>query len=574
MILDVYYDSYKITDYCMVRSVLPYVAPRGEGLKVDVNITIKNDIQYNLDKLNQILFTREPKPLIISSVEDRYLMAELDGGIELTSRFSGGDATISFKSQDSYWYSSQGTKVVDSDGLGVILINNNGTAPTVPKFDITFPSDSGFLSIVAPNGFIALGDKQQKTTIELPMQQLAMNEEMHESDMSDWTRLASDNHSGGLWVPDYDKLSLTTGQPSFDEWGMRLTKSTAPKSGYYWNSFGYYRNFNVIEDEVHRLTNFKLQSRITFEDQSNNLSNTGMFLIVLMDKDNKPIMTTSIYNVLNNSNEVTMTAKVNDFSGQGNYKSKIVKTAKFPNGFNGNVQMTKEGDRFTWIWDSGKNQNVNSSSSVVEKFSVGSTVYIKSSARYGYGYDGVAHSIQGFTRGRANKVQAIRNWKGKKQYLISYTGVQIYWMNEEDVTANKSGVGNTTTQSSKGQRTVSYSTRSANLSTLTASKVLVIGGTWDNTNPFSRASINSMTIHRLNEGDRFAKVANTFTKGDRLVIDNSTGEIIHNGITFQGLHDVDSKFFDIDYGPSELQIVTSDWSALPEVTAEFQERFR
>lgn len=574
MILDVYYDSYKITDYCMVRSVLPYVAPRGAGLKVEVNITIKDDIQYNLDKLNQILFTREPKPLIISSTEDRYLMAELDGGIELTSRFSGGDATISFRSQDSYWYSSQGTKTVGSDGLGVILINNEGTAPTVPKFDVVFPSDSGFLSIIAPNGLMALGDKEEKDKIELPMQQLAMNEEMHESDMSDWTRLTSDSHSGGLWVPDYNKLSLTTGQPRFDQWGIKPTKSASPKSGYYWNSWGYTRNFNEIKDEVHRLTNFRLSSRITFEDQSGRTSNTGMFLVVLMDKDNKPIMTTSIYNVLNNSNEVTITAKVNDFSGKGNYRSRIIKTAKFPNGFNGSIQMTKEGDEFTWNWDSGKGQNVNSSSAVVERFSVGSTVYIKTSARYGYHSNGTVHNILGFTRGRANRVQAIRTWKGKRQYLISYTGIAIYWMNEEDVTANRSGVGNTRRQSLSGERRVSYSTRNTQLSTLTASKVLVIGGTWDKTNPFSRASVNSMTIHRLNEGDRFAKVANTFNKGDRLSIDNSTGEIIHNGITFQGLYDVDSKFFDIDYGPNELQIATSEWAALPKVTAEFQERFR
>ena len=575
MILDVWYDSYKLTDYCIVRNIYPSTPTKGEGVKVDINITIKNDIRYNLDMLNRILYTNEPKPLVISDTEDRYLLCELDGGIELTSRFLGADATISFKSNDQYWYSNSGEKVADFDGLGIIEVNNEGSAPAVPSFDVSFPSDSGFLSIIAPNGYIALGDKQQKTTIELPMQQLAMNEEMHETDMSDWTRLASDSHSGGLWVPDYNKLSLRTGQPSFDEWGTRLTKSTSPKAGHYWNSWGYTRNFNTIEDEIHRLTNFKLQSRITFEDQSGKTSNTGMFLIVLMDKDNKPIMTTSIYNVLGNSNEVTMSAKINEFSGSGNYRSKIVKEAKFPNGFNGNIQMTKEGSKFTWIWDSGKAQNMSSTVEVRESFSVGATVYIKASARYGYSYDGVAHNIQGFTRGRANRVQATRTWNGKKQVLITYSGVQIYWMNEEDVTANRSGVGKTVKQtSSSGQRTVTYSTRNTQLATLTASKVLVIGGTWDSSDSFSRASINSMTIHRLNEGDRFAKVANTFSKGDKLTINNSTGEILHNGMTFQGLVDVDSRFFDIDYGRSELQLVTSGFAALPQAQVRWKERFR
>lgn len=543
-------------------------------IEVTIKFSIRSDTLSILDDLNRVLHTKEPKKLYFEDRPDRYLMAVYTGDASMNRRYYGTTSTLTFISPYSYWHSTEGEKSVLSDGLGIIEVNNEGTAPVVPRFTVDFPAEAGFLSIVAPNGFIALGNKEEKDKIELPMQRIAMNEEMHESDMKDWTRLTSDSHSGGLWVPDYKKLSLTTGQPRFDEWGTRPTKSTSPKPGYYWNSWGYTRDFDKVTDEIHRLTNFKLVSRITFEDQSGRTSNTGMFLVVLMDKDNKPIMTTSIYNVLSNSNEVTITAKVNDFSGSGNYRSKIIKTAKFPNGFNGNVQMSKEGDEFTWIWDSAKNQDVTSSSAVVEKFSVGSTVYIKTSARYGYGYDGVAHSIRGFTRGRANRVQAIRNWKGKKQYLISYTGVQIYWMNEEDVTANRSGVGNTRTQSASGERRVAYSTKNAQLATLTASKVLVIGGTWDNTSPFSRASINSMVVYRLNEGDKFADIANTFSKGDKLTIDNSTGEILHNGSVFQGLVDVDSRFFDIDYGPNELKVITSEWAEIPEVKCGFTERYR
>ena len=543
-----------------------------------IEVTIKFSIRSNtlsiLDDLNRVLHTREPKKLYFEDRPDRYLMAVYVGDASMNRRYYGTTSTLTFISPHSYWYSTEGEKSVFSDELGTIEINNEGTAPVVPRFTVDFPAEAGFLGIVAPNGFIALGDKEEKDEIELPMQRLAMNEEMHESDMSDWTRLTSDRHSSGLWVPDYNKLSLTTGRPSFDQWGVGPNKATSPKTGYYWNSWGYTRNFNAVSDEIHRLTNFKLMSRIVFEDQSGRTSNTGMFLIVLMDKDNKPIMTTSIYNVLNNSNEVTITAKVNDFSGSGNYRSKIIKTAKFPNGFNGNIQMSKEGNEFKWIWDSAKNQTVTSSGPVVEKFSIGSTVYIKTSARTGYHSNGGAHSILGFTRGRANRVQAIRTFRGKRQYLIAYRGIAIYWMNEEDVTANRSGVGKTRVQSASGERRVVYSTRNTQLATLTASKVLVIGGVWDKTSPFSRASVNSMVVHRLNEGDKFVDIANTFSKGDKLTIDNSTGEVLHNGSTFQGLVDVDSRFFDVDYGPNELQVVTSEWSSMPRVKCSFTERYR
>lgn len=574
MILDVWYDSYKITDYCMVTRISPYVAPKNEGLQVIINIVIKNDIQYNLDRLNEILFTREPKPLIISNTQDRYLLCELDGGIELSSRFSAGEATLTFKSEDSYWYSTIGTKVTNANNQGVITVNNQGTAPAVPLFEISFPSDAGFFGIVAPNGYLALGDKEQQDSIELPSQQLAMNEEMHQSDMSDWTRLTSNSHSNGLWVPDYNKLDLTSSNPTFDEWGIKLLKPTSPKLDQ-WNSWGYVKNLATIQEEIHQLTNFKLQSRITFEDKSGKKNNTGMFLIVLMDAENKPIMTTSIFNILNNSNEVTVTAKINDFSGKANNKSKIIHTARFVNGFDGAIQMIKEGDNFQWIWDSGKNQESTITSPVIEKFGENDIVYIKTSARYGYDHNGKSYNIAGFTRGRPNIVQSIRTWNGVKQCLITYQGTQLYWMNETDLTANKSGVGQTGKEIKwADEKVVKFNTRNSQLATLKPEKVLVVGGTWSNTTGFSRTSINSVRVTRLNAGDKFTKVANTFAKDDRLTINNSTGEIIHNGTTFNGLFDYDSRFFDIDYGPSELQILTSEWAQQPKVEMHFIERFR
>lgn len=574
MILDFWFDDFKITDYCMVRNIYPYVAPMDKSLKVVINITIKNDVRYNLDKLNQLLFTKEPKPLMISDSKDRYLMCKLDGGIQLSSRFSAADATLTFSSEDKYWYSSADNKRFESNASGLIHVQSDGTAPSVPKIEVEFKSDAGFLGIVSPNGYLALGDKQQQDKIELPKSQEALNEEMHEADMSDWTKLNSDSHTNGLWIPDYNKLSLTTGKPTFDQWGIRLTKSASPKAGSYWNCYGYTKDLAKLP-EVHQLTNFKLQSRVTMLDQSGTTKNTGMYLIVLMDGNNKPIVTTSIYNVDANSNEVTVTAKRNNFNGGANTSSSIIHTAKFPNGFNGNIQMIREGSVFTWIFDSGRDQTVYKTGAVIEKFVVGSTVYIKNSARFGYGHDGSQHSVKGFTRGRANKVTNTRVHKGKKQYLISYSGVAIYWMNENDLTANATGVGKTQKQTKQtNQRSSKFSVEDGRLASLTPTKVVVIGGTWDATNPFTGANLTSVVVHRLNSGGQFSKVSNTFKNGDKLVIDNATGEILVNGSTYQGLLDVDSRFFDIDYGLTDIQLATSPWAKMPKATIEFKERYR
>lgn len=329
--LKVYFDDFEISKYCEIISAFPVVSAIDGHIEMKIEIAMVENVMENLDMLNRILHTKEPKKLVISDYPERYLMCKSVGGIKPSSRFFMAQMTLTFVSEHNYWSSSLGEIVVNSDVNGKFEVNNRGTAPAIPKFEIDFPTESGFLGIVAPNGYIALGDKEQKDRIDLPQIQVAMNEEMHQSDMSDWTKLASDSHANGLWVPDYQKLSLTTGVPAFDEWGIRLTKSATPKAGFYWNCYAYTKDLATLP-EVHELTNFKLQSRVTMLDQSGTTKNTGMYLIVLMDSNNKPIVTTSIYNVDANSNEVTVTAKRNNFSGGANTSSSIIHTAKFPKG--------------------------------------------------------------------------------------------------------------------------------------------------------------------------------------------------------------------------------------------------
>ena len=571
--LKVTYDGFELTDYCTILDAFPYIAKKGEGLIVRFNAVIKRDIQYNLDHLNMILFTDEARPLIISDQPGRYLMAKFEGPIEVSSRNSNALIELEFTSDSSYWLSTEGTKKVEFNSFGTAEVMNNGTAPAIPKFTVDFTSEAGYLGIVGPNGYMSLGDKEQKTFIELPEQQRVMNEEMHQSDMADWVPISSDSHGSGLWIPDYQKLSLTTGKPTFDQWGTRLTQATSPKPGAYWNCFGYVKDMDSIEAEVHNLKNFKLQSRVTFEDRSGKTSNTGMYLIVIMDQNNKPIVTTSIYNVLGNSNEVTVTAKVNDFTT--GYRSKIINTAKFPQGIDGAIQMKKEDDNYQWVFDSGRSQSSYTTGSTVERFSTGDTVYIKNSARTAYDHLGNPYPIKSFTRGRPHKTSTKKTVRGRELRLITYQGVSVYWMSENDLTSNRSGVGKTVRQYNNDYQKVKiFNHYSPKLSTLKPSKVFIAGGTWEDTKPFSRTNLTSVVVYKLNQGDRFAKVKNTFAKGDKLVVNHATGEVLHNGLTFQGLIDVDSRFFNLGYGPSELELTTNSWASLPKATVEFKERFR
>lgn len=575
------FNGYNIHDFCTIRKALPVIAKDGENFIFKLEITIKDNVQYNIDMLNRLLFTKDAQRLILGSQPNRYLLCKLDKGLNFSSRFHMATATIEFRTEYPHWfqiYSNDELPEFKSDSNGVITVINHGTAPTYPEMAIKFPGDNGYLSIVSPNGYLEFGSKEQMDIAELPQKEVVMNEEMHLEDMSDWTKLTGNNNPKGTpWVPDYNKLNIGSGVAGHNEWGAYFQKSPNPKAGHYWNAWGYIKDFagDTTLDPA-EFNNFELQSRIRFEDSSGTKNNTGMYLIVLLDDEYRPVMTTSMYNVDANSNEVTVTAKVNDFRGGGNYHSKIIHTARFPNGFNGLVKMYKEKDVFHWIFDSKKNQTVAGYKvNVTEKFKVGDIAYIRNTAKYGWHYNGTRHSIQGFTRGRRNVITGVRTFQGKKQYEISYTGVKIYWMNEEDLTANASGVGKTREQVAWSEDEVSQKrVVNTQLAGLVASKVLVIGGTWDNSNPFTHNNLLSVVVHRLNNDVKFKDITNTFTKGDVLTIDNKNNQVLLNGSTYQDYFDPASQFFDIDFGETDIQVIVSDWAQMPTVSLQIEERFR
>lgn len=573
MLLNVYFNGHRLNDYCVVRNVYPIVPENGKNIEVEVDITIKDDIHYNLDMLNRLLYTRDTKELIVSDLPDRYIMAKLKGPIKLSSRFFGANTTLKFIADSKYWKSSKEPIVFDSKGKQEFVVTNNGTAPTSPLIQVDFPTDNGYLAIVSPNGFLQLGDSTQQDTETKPKSERVLSDTFDTA--TGWTKITSNSHANGLWIPDYSKLNIGSGTPTISNGAFRLSKSTTPKSGYYWNSWGYYKNFVSKELSSAVFNNWRLNSKLRLIDKSGTYKNTGMFLIVVMDNQNRPIITTSLYNEQSGSNDAYYSVKVNDFSGGNNLKSKIIHSGKFQGGFTGNITMKKEGDEFYWELKNDLELTKAVSSESKENFKVGDTVYIKNTATYYYHTNYTRYAIKSFTRGRANKITGKRTYKGKTQFEISYGGVRIAWLFEEDLTSNKSGVSNSRIYAvSLGKETKNHTFRSSQLSKLVASKVVVIGGTWDVNGAMSDSGIYDITVDKINTGATFYDVDNTFNQGDRLIIDNATGEILLNGGTYQGPFDYNSRFFDVDYGDTELTILKSDWATLPNVLIKLEERYR
>lgn len=591
-----YFNNHKLDDYCVIRVLPQAIAGADETLSVEMDITIIDDVQRNIDMLNRILFTKEPAKLVIGDQPDRYLLCQLDGGIKFGSRFLKSDAKLKFKSEDKYWRSIEGEIGYRMDNEGRFIVDNRGTAPAVPYFKFDFNSESGFLGIITPNGYKTIGNPDEKDKLDIPEQETALNEEMHESDMSDWDPITTNDYDWklvdgiwlshppagatitdtlkGPWVPDYNKLNIGTGDPKFTEWGIGLKQSTRPKAGYYWNAWGYRRTFDEGVGTKSVNGNFRSDSRVIFEDNGGNNNGTGMLLIILMDTNNKPIMTTSIYNIDSNNNAAMFSAKVNTLTGDRT-ASKIIKEARFPKGFNGGVRMEREGDRFRWSWDSNKDQGSTSSSApIIEKFNIGNTVYIMNTTQYYWHTNGTRYNVASFTRGRPHKVTDSRVYGGKRQYEISYDGVRIAWVNEGDLTGNKSGVGQTNTQTESYNRIEQFTFTSPELAKMNPWKLVVIGGTWDNSRAFTHAGITGTLLYRINGPGTFKEVKNQFQPGDTVEVDNATGQILHNGFSYQGFADYDNTNFLIDYGANELQVITSDWAELPDGIITFEERWR
>ena len=573
MMLDVHFDGRRLNDYCTIRSVLPFVPSQDDFIEVDIEITIKDDINYNLDMLNRILYTREPKELIISDNPNRYVLASFKGPLKLSSRFSGADAKLSFVANSKYWKSLNEPKVFSSDFNSEMVVTNNGTAPTSLLIEVDFPSDSGYFSIVSPNGFLQLGDSKQMDTGTKPKTERVLLDKFDTDEA--WTKITSNSHSTGLWVPDYQKLNIGSGTSHVLQSWLRFKQSTTPKEGYYWNAWGYYKNFTSKELVPAENNNWRLTSELALYDRSGTYNGTGMFLIIVMDDQNRPIVTTSVYNESNSNNNAYFSAKVNDFSGGINNKSKIIYNHEFQGGFNGMITMRKDGDEFTWEFKNKLEINSSISKPTMERFKIGDTVYIKNSASSYYHDNFSKLPILNFTRGRANKITEKRTYQGKTQFCISSGGTRVAWLFEEDLTANKSGVGNTRTESVRiSKSTKSYSYRSAQLSKLIASKVVIIGGTWDKQPALNASGISNVCVDRLNSGSTFFDIDNTFNQGDRLVINNATGEILLNDTSYQGLLDYNSRFFELDYGDTELSILKSDWAQMPNVKVKVEERYR
>lgn len=574
--LKAYFDDYPLHEHCDIiairKGLQPAISnsylinPNVHGAHylsstfgqqtVEVDIRIKNNVLFHMDELNKILYRRGNKRLFFPDQPDRYLLCKLTGEPVPTSRYGQSKITLEFISPDYYWRPTAGRQSVSFDGSGRAIVSNLGTAPTPITIEVNFPSDCGYLGATGAEEYISLGNVEEKDKTPVPRSEFAMNQEM--DSLSTWTRQTN----AATLIPDYNKIS-SAGTAKTDQWGMLLDTTTLG-TGDQWHGHAYLRNFDEGAAERHA-DNFSLRSRVDIADLSGTRNRTMAMLIVVMDENNVPIMTTSIYDTSGDKNELMVTFKVRD---TGN-RSKIIHTAKIPR-LNGHINMEKSGNVFTWE----THNNATTAATVTARtLKNNDIVHLATNANTIYDWDGRKLKLDTRIKGEPLKVgQELEEANGTAnagRYLlrnVRYGYVEGFF-DPKDI--KETAVNR---QENIAAKTIRHTTTDSSLAQLRPYKVFVWQGKWGATTPYSQFSVNSVVIQRKYTTDTL-ELDNTFMAGDQLVADGETGQVYKNGKIFEGYHDWDSRPITVDGGQTEISILPSGWAQMPTGRAIYESRW-
>ena len=574
--LKAYFDDYALHDHCDIIRIRKRLQPPitndylinpnvhgafyrkstfGQQV-VEIEIRIRNNVLFHMDELNKILYRRGNKKLFFPDQPDRYLLCKLNGEVEPSSRYGNSTMTLEFISPDYFWRPTAGKTFVEFDSNGRAVVNNLGTAPTPITLEVDFSSDCGYLGATGPDEFISLGNIEEKDKTPVPRSEYAMNEEMHE--VNTWTRQTN----ASALIPDYIKIS-SAGTAKHDQWGMLLDPSTLGNSDQ-WHGHAYMRNFDMGTAE-READNFNLRSRVDIADLSGKRNNTMAMLVVVMYQNNIPIMTTSIYDVSGDKNELTVTYKIRD---TGN-RSKIIHSAKIPR-LNGFINMEKSGNVFTWVTH---NNATTTATSTTRTLKTNDIVNLTSTANTIYDWNGRKLRLDSRIKGEPLRVgqelSAANGTANQGRYLlrnVRYGYVEGFFDPQDIKQTTVAG------QSSSKEKTIRHTITDSSLAQLRPYKVFVWQGKWGATTPYSKFSLNSVVVQRRYTVDAL-EIENTFMAGDQLIVDGETGQVYKNGKIFEGYHDWDSRVITVDGGPSEISILPSDWANMPTGRAIYESRW-
>lgn len=137
-----------------------------------------------------------PAKLIFDDEPDKLLYAVLDGQTQVEEILKEGRGSLTFICHDPFYYSMIEKEFL-ADGDDKVVIDNFGTAPTSPKFELEFPGDCGFVSLVSPAGVIQIGEPAEVDAIPIPPSERLMNDRMEATTGWTFNGASAKNVTGG-----------------------------------------------------------------------------------------------------------------------------------------------------------------------------------------------------------------------------------------------------------------------------------------------------------------------------------------------------------------------------------------
>lgn len=576
----VLFDEWDITQFCHVRNISTRMQaarsnvfqthPDRDGayfkkttlgqIVVEIKMSIRSDTLKNIDTLNMMLHSREPKRLFLDDMPDRYLMAILDNGDSpISGRYYASTFTLKFISPDSFWRSTEGVKTLNLGEDGRVVIEDLGTADTPLSMDIEFENDCGHLAIVTPRNHIELGNPEEVDAVEVPPSEFAINEEM--DSMAGWTKLGTTDLPKYIFEPAHQ---VATGEPKTDQWGLVLNPDWPTVSGK-WNGVFYKKDFEQGL-AVAEAANFQHRSRIDLEELTGDKGAGVMLDFIIYDTDDKPLMAMKIVDAGIDKNQL----KVQFLSGNGGTGDNIVFLAQefTMDRIRGWISMDKMGNKFDWkVHNDAADPPPNVAPPALK---IGDIVHLKNSATTIYDWNGRALRLSDTIKGVPLKVSAIRNSPKGKYRLDNVRGGYVEGFFEADA-IQEATVSKPQTPTNSGPVQKTFSKTYNDLGQKSAKGIAIGMFKYAGNPPYSKGSINSTVIKRIHTSNLY-DIPNTFMQGDKLSIVDS--EILLNGSVFNGQVSYDSRPLFIEGGvPSEVALLPSSWAEMPRAKVTYESRW-
>ena len=153
-----------------------YDSYRYKEKRIEVEfVVVADDLNLVRRTLAGMLDVAEPAQLIFGDEPNYYWLAVPDGAIDLSEVLKVGKGTLSFLCAEPYAFKNTQSEFLLGAGQNKVTTYNYGTAPTQPKFEVTFASDCGFIGITSPQGIIQLGNKLSADAVPVPNSEKLIN---------------------------------------------------------------------------------------------------------------------------------------------------------------------------------------------------------------------------------------------------------------------------------------------------------------------------------------------------------------------------------------------------------------